>query len=66
VGTRVAFGSGVPTGLGVGVGVGVGGGRGQGATLETGVEVQVPLFVGEGEYIRVDTRTGQYIERVKK
>ena len=38
----------------------------KGATLETGVEVQVPLFVGEGEYIRVDTRTGQYIERVKK
>jgi len=36
------------------------------ATLETGVTVQVPLFVNEGEYIRVDTRTGEYIERVKK
>ena len=34
------------------------------ATLETGVEVQVPLFVKEGDVIRVDTRTGEYIERV--
>lgn len=33
------------------------------ATLETGIVVQVPLFVNEGERIRVDTRTGQYIER---
>jgi elongation factor P len=33
------------------------------ATLETGATVQVPLFVNEGETIRVDTRTGQYIER---
>mgnify|MGYP002562430131 CR=1 FL=1 len=35
------------------------------ATLETGVTVQVPLFVEEGEVIRVDTRTGTYMERVK-
>ncbi len=35
------------------------------ATLETGAVVTVPLFVNEGEAIRVDTRTGQYIERVK-
>ena len=35
------------------------------ATLETGVIVQVPLFVEEGEKIKVDTRTGEYIERVK-
>ena len=35
------------------------------ATLETGVVVQVPLFVEEGEKIKVDTRTGDYIERVK-
>jgi len=35
------------------------------ATLNTGHVVQVPLFVGEGEKIKVDTRTGQYIERVK-
>ncbi len=35
------------------------------ATLETGLTVQVPLFVEEGEVIRVDTRTGTYMERVK-
>lgn len=35
------------------------------ATLETGAVVTVPLFVNEGETIRVDTRTGQYVERVK-
>jgi elongation factor P len=34
------------------------------ATLETGVTVQVPLFVNEGESIKVDTRTGDYLERV--
>jgi elongation factor P len=34
------------------------------ATLETGVTVQVPLFVNEGDVIRVDTRTGSYQERV--
>lgn len=33
------------------------------ATLQTGKVVQVPLFLGEGERIRIDTRTGQYIER---
>jgi elongation factor P len=31
--------------------------------METGLVVQVPLFVNEGERIRIDTRTGQYIER---
>ena len=35
------------------------------ATLETGHVVQVPPFVNEGEMVRVDTRTGQYVERVK-
>ncbi|MCS6859415.1 MAG: elongation factor P [Abditibacteriales bacterium] len=35
------------------------------AKLETGAVVQVPLFVGTGEVIRVDTRTGEYLERVK-
>ena len=35
------------------------------ATLETGAVVTVPLFVNEGENIRVDTRTGQYLERAK-
>jgi len=34
------------------------------ATLETGVSVDVPLFVNQGERIRVDTRTGRYMERV--
>ena len=34
------------------------------ATLETGAVVQVPLFIGEGEVIRVDTRSGQYLGRV--
>jgi elongation factor P len=34
------------------------------ATLETGAVVQVPLFVKEHERIRVDTRTGEYVERV--
>jgi elongation factor P len=34
-------------------------------TLETGAVVQVPAFVNEGDTIRVDTRTGEYIERVK-
>ncbi len=35
------------------------------ATLETGVVVNVPLFVEEGERIKVDTRSGVYVERVK-
>ena len=35
------------------------------ATLETGYLLQVPPFVEEGELIRIDTRTGQYVERVK-
>ncbi|HET7236455.1 MAG TPA: elongation factor P [Actinomycetota bacterium] len=35
------------------------------AVLETGAEIQVPLFVEEGERVKVDTRSGQYIERVK-
>ncbi len=35
------------------------------ATLESGVTIQVPLFINEGDRVRVDTRTGTYIERVK-
>jgi len=35
------------------------------ATLETGIEVQVPPFIVTGERIRVDTRSGKYIERAK-
>ena len=33
------------------------------ATLETGVVVQVPLFIDEGEKVRVDTRSGEYVSR---
>lgn len=35
------------------------------ATISTGASVQVPLFVGEGDWIKVDTRTRSYIERAK-
>jgi elongation factor P len=35
------------------------------AVLESGVTIQVPLFISEGERVKVDTRTGSYIERVK-
>ncbi len=35
------------------------------AVIEGGITVQVPLFVNEGDVIRVDTRTGEYVERVK-
>lgn len=35
------------------------------ATLENGVEIRVPLFINTGEKIKVDTRTGGYVERVK-
>lgn len=47
---------------------GVQGDRAQGgtkpATLETGAVVQVPLFVNEGDIVKIDTRTGEYMERV--
>ena len=33
------------------------------ATLETGAEIRVPLFINEGDMIRIDTRTGEYLER---
>lgn len=35
------------------------------ATLQTGYVIQVPLFVEEGEVVRIDTRSGAYVERVK-
>ena len=35
------------------------------ARMETGATVNVPLFINEGDVIRVDTRTGEYLERVK-
>jgi len=34
------------------------------ATVETGVVIQVPLFINEGDMVKVDTRTGAYVERV--
>jgi len=35
------------------------------ATVETGAEIKVPLFISPGERIRIDTRTGEYLERAK-
>ena len=35
------------------------------ATVETGAEVKVPLFINEGDKIKIDTRTGEYLERCK-
>jgi elongation factor P len=35
------------------------------ATVETGAEVRVPLFINEGELIEIDTREGSYVGRVK-
>ena len=34
------------------------------ATLETGAQIKVPLFVNEGDVLKIDTRTGEYLERV--
>ena len=39
-------------------------GGGKPATLETGVTLTVPFFINQGDIIRVDTRTGEYVERV--
>ena len=36
------------------------------ATIATGAQIQVPLFIKEGEWVKVDTRTGEYLERVNK
>ena len=36
------------------------------ATLESGATIQVPLFIDIGDKIKVDTRTGEYLERLKK
>ena len=35
------------------------------AQIETGASIKVPLFIDQGELIKVDTRTGQYVSRVK-
>ena len=34
------------------------------ATVETGAEIRVPLFINEGDKVRIDTRTGEYMERI--
>lgn len=36
------------------------------AKMETGLQVNVPLFISEGEVLKIDTRTGDYVERVKR
>ena len=36
------------------------------ATLETGATIRVPLFIERGDFVRIDTRTGEYLERAKK
>ena len=36
------------------------------AVLETGLKVNVPLFIKEGEMLKIDTRTGEYVERAKE
>ncbi|MCK5633287.1 elongation factor P [bacterium] len=41
------------------------GGATKPATLETGLVIQIPLFVNEGDFVKVDTRDGSYMERVK-
>ena len=35
------------------------------ATLETGASINVPLFINEGDKVKIDTEKGQYIERIK-
>ena len=35
------------------------------ATVETGAEVKVPIFINQGDKIKIDTKTGAYLERVK-
>lgn len=42
------------------------GGGGKPATCDTGAVVRVPLFIDQGETIKVDTRTGEYVGRVKE
>lgn len=41
-------------------------GASKSATLSTGATVNVPLFIENGEWLKIDTRTGEYVERVKK
>jgi len=36
------------------------------AKIDTGAEIMVPLFINQGDWVKVDTRTGEYVERIKK
>lgn len=36
------------------------------ATIDTGTEIRVPLFFNEGDWVKIDTRTGDYVERIKR
>jgi len=36
------------------------------ATIESGAEIKVPIFINEGDKVKIDTKTGSYIERVKE
>jgi len=36
------------------------------ATVETGAEIRVPLFINQGDLIKIDTRNSSYVERAKK
>ena len=36
------------------------------ATIDTGTKIRVPLFMNEGDWVKIDTRTGEYVERIKK
>src|SRR5436190_5972637 len=36
------------------------------AKIDTGADIRVPLFVNEGDWVKIDTRTGEYVERIKK
>ena len=38
----------------------------KGATVQSGFSLQVPLFIKQGEFIKIDTRTGDYVERVNR
>jgi elongation factor P len=42
------------------------GGTTKSATLETGLQLRVPLFIKEGEVIRVNTQTGEFVSRAKE
>ena len=39
---------------------------GKSVTIDTGANILVPLFINQGEFIKIDTRNGEYVERVKK